>query len=133
MSWSAIIAGEEAVVEPTPQWVRSTLGQIRLMDHEADRFVCLIRNADDQMNVLVVDDGFVLEWFLASEGGHLAGFRRGLEPAHMPKRPGFLATLFGARMVPQGSPMPLEEAARVLDAYANGAKKFPSLVWKKLR
>ena len=133
MTWPAVIAGDEAEVEPTPQWIRSTLGQIRLHEHEAERFICLIRSGDDQMNVLAVDGAFVLEWFLASEGGHLAGFRTGQEPARIAKRPGLLARLFGARSPLHGSRISLEEASQVLDAYVSGANTFPAFVWKNIR
>lgn len=125
----AIVDGKEDYVNPTPEWIRQALAMTP--DYE-DRFVCLMRDPDDQMNALYVDDAFVLEWYSASEGGHLAGFRKGEAPAIMPKRLGLIARLFGSKSPLHGSRISLDEAATVLDSYVSGAKYFEGIEWKRI-
>ena len=130
--WPAIIAGNEAEVEPSPEWHRKILAEIRLVDHPLDQFICLLRGDEDQLNVLAVDGAFVLDWYRGDMGGHVVGFRKGQAPAQLPREPGFLARLLGASRPPiQGSRISLEEAARVLDAYIEGAWDFPAFEWKR--
>ena len=128
--WDAILDGEEVSVNPTSDWVRRALSDAK--SHQ-DKFICLLRDANDQMNALYVDGAFVMEWYRAEEGGHLAGFRIGDAPAEMPKKPGFLTRFFQPPPPVLGSRLSLEDAARMLDQYVAGAQEFTGFEWKKIR
>ncbi|MDE1467367.1 hypothetical protein [Aurantiacibacter sp. D1-12] len=127
--WDAIIDGEEVRVKPTSAWIRRALSLSKMHD---DRFICLLRDAGDQMNALYVDGAFVMEWYRAEEGGPLAGFRPGEKRKEQPTRSGFFARLFGERQPIVGSRIPLEAAATILDAYVAGANEFDGLEWQRI-
>ena len=128
----AVLAGEELEVDPTPEFVRTTLAQFATYEHEQDRFICLIRGEEDQLNVLQTDDAYVMEWYLGSEGGHLAGYRSSQAPAQLPRRRGFFASLFKGPSPLHGTRISLEEAASILDAYVDGATSFDDFEWVKI-
>ena len=125
----AIIAGEEELVDPSPEWVRKTLQQVSRAADENDRFVCLIRDGGDQMNALCVDGAWVMEWYRSDMGGHMAGFRTGQAPDRLPRRRGFLASLFKGPSPLNGSRISSGEAAAMLDSYVAGAQAFAGFEW----
>ena len=127
MTWDAIVFGDEAAVEPTPEWIRATLADA---PSRADPFICLLRNADDQMNAIATDGGFVLEWYRADMGGHLAGFRLRDAPPGRLKRTGFFKSLFGKSQPIYGSRLSLDDTAAMLDAYVAGASVLDDFVWR---
>ncbi|MGB3165420.1 MAG: hypothetical protein WBA68_01440 [Alteraurantiacibacter sp.] len=49
MIWDAIVFGDEAAVEPTPEWISATLADA---PSRVDAFICLLRDASDQMNAI---------------------------------------------------------------------------------
>ena len=130
---NAIVRGDECRIKPTPTWMRENLAILRTGSRSDERFVCLIRGPEDQLNVLSEQDGFVLEWYCGTRGGALVAYREGEGQDHRPqRRKGFFAgMLSGPRMV-LGSRFSLEAAATVLDAYVGGADDFPALHWKPL-
>ena len=127
MIWNAIVFGDEAAVEPTPEWIRATLEDA---PSRLDPFICLLRNAEDQMNAIATDGGFVLEWYRTDMGGHLAGFRLRDAPPGRLKRPGFFKSLFGKSQPIHGSRLSLEDAAAMMDAYVAGGSNFEGFVWR---
>ena len=128
----AIVAGEEETVDPAPEWVRETLQKVSRAAHEHDRFICLIRSGDDQLNALCADGAWVMEWYRTDQGGHLAGFRSGQAPDRLPRRRGFLARLFKGPSPISGSRISTSEAAAMLDSYVAGAQSFAGFEWVKL-
>lgn len=129
----AVIAGEEQRVDPSPEFLRTTLARLGGEPDEHDRFICLIRDGDDQLNALWTEGAWVMEWYRGDAGGHCAGFRTGQAPAEIPRRRGFLTRLFRGPEPLRGSRVSLNEAATMLMAYANGAETFAGWEWIPIR
>ena len=129
MTWDAVIGGKEEKVFPTDSWIKFTLSDVRHRSKKAERFVCLIRNEEDQLNALCVNGAFILEWYRQSAGGRLIASRAGEKPTECFERLSLIARFFGAKRQIQGSLFDLNEAATIFEAYVNGATEFPSIAW----
>jgi hypothetical protein len=127
----AIVGAEEETVDPTPQWVRETLERASSAAGEHGRFVCLVRDDDDQLNALYVDGAWVMEWYRGDWGGHHCGFRSGEAPESLPRQRGFWARLFKGLSPLFGSRISTTEAASMLDLYVGGAQNFANFEWVK--
>jgi hypothetical protein len=127
----AIVDGDESEVTPTREWIEREL--VSISSRPDNRFFALLRDADDQWNVLAEPDGFVLEHYRGETNGAHIAYRdhEGLE--HMPeKRPSFFASLFGTKPSIKGSRLTSSEALVATERWLLGDRGASGLRWEPL-